>query len=281
MDIKRINNKKIIILFSALILFLICLLFFMPNKKNLTDVQNPLLISHRGVPSEKKPHTFAGYDLAIEQGSMFVELDLVFSKDEYLMVSHDFRLDTILGAKDRGNMFFSEYTRDEIKSLCTEYSAEIHELEEVFQRYGDKINYVIETKDLSKSLVPERRFLKLISDYGLKDNIILESFIFDSLNFLRGNMPGIPCMMLIYETTDYTNYLSTYWITGLAMQADNLTKHDVEKMHKAGKKSYIFFGAKETEKELDRCLDLGIDGFFTDYTKSSLEKVKRIQERQS
>ena len=49
----------------------------------------PLVIAHRGASGERPEHTRAAYDLAIDQGTDFIEPDLVMSRDGHLIVRHE------------------------------------------------------------------------------------------------------------------------------------------------------------------------------------------------
>lgn len=51
------------------------------------------LIAHRGASGYAPEHTFAAYDLAMQQGANFVEPDLAVSKDGVLICLHDDTLD--------------------------------------------------------------------------------------------------------------------------------------------------------------------------------------------
>jgi glycerophosphoryl diester phosphodiesterase len=49
----------------------------------------PQIIAHRGASGERPEHTRAAYALAIEQGTDFIEPDLVMSRDGVLIVRHE------------------------------------------------------------------------------------------------------------------------------------------------------------------------------------------------
>ena len=49
----------------------------------------PLIIAHRGASGERPEHTRAAYDLAIQQGTDFIEPDLVMTADGVLIVRHE------------------------------------------------------------------------------------------------------------------------------------------------------------------------------------------------
>lgn len=53
------------------------------------DVKSPLVIGHRGASGYLPEHTLEAYALAIELGADFIELDLVATKDGYLIARHE------------------------------------------------------------------------------------------------------------------------------------------------------------------------------------------------
>ena len=53
------------------------------------DGRPPIVIAHRGASGERPEHTLASYRLAIEQGAVFIEPDLVLTKDGVLVARHE------------------------------------------------------------------------------------------------------------------------------------------------------------------------------------------------
>jgi len=53
------------------------------------DLPHPLLIAHRGFPGLRHEHTRSSYDLAIDEGTDYIEPDVVATKDGHLVVRHD------------------------------------------------------------------------------------------------------------------------------------------------------------------------------------------------
>ena len=49
----------------------------------------PLLIAHRGASGHRPEHTLASYELAIEQGADFLEVDVVATRDGVLVARHE------------------------------------------------------------------------------------------------------------------------------------------------------------------------------------------------
>ncbi len=58
------------------------------TQKTLTGAA-PVIIAHRGASGERPEHTLAAYRLAIEQGTDFIEPDLVLTKDGILVARHE------------------------------------------------------------------------------------------------------------------------------------------------------------------------------------------------
>jgi glycerophosphoryl diester phosphodiesterase len=63
-----------------------------PDKRSTTDT-TVLNIGHRGASGYAPEHTFAAYDLAIEQGADYIEIDLQMTADGVLVAMHDATLD--------------------------------------------------------------------------------------------------------------------------------------------------------------------------------------------
>jgi glycerophosphoryl diester phosphodiesterase len=77
-------------------IFLLCLMAMVAAcsgkgtaKMNTLDGAPPFIIAHRGASGERPEHTLASYTLAIEQGTDFIEPDLVLTKDGVLVARHE------------------------------------------------------------------------------------------------------------------------------------------------------------------------------------------------
>ena len=53
------------------------------------ELPRPLLIAHRGFPGLRHEHTRSSYDLAIDEGTDYIEPDVVATKDGHLVVRHE------------------------------------------------------------------------------------------------------------------------------------------------------------------------------------------------
>ncbi|GAB3479116.1 glycerophosphodiester phosphodiesterase family protein [Nocardiopsis coralliicola] len=94
----------------------------------------PWVIGHRGASAYRPEHTLAAYDLALKQGSSFIETDLVPTSDGHLIVRHENELGGTTDVSDRPEFadrhttkvidgrevtgwFSEDFTLEEIKTL--------------------------------------------------------------------------------------------------------------------------------------------------------------------
>ena len=100
------------------------------------DLPHPLLIAHRGFPGLRHEHTRPSYDLAIDEGTDYIEPDVVATKDGHLVVRHENEISrttdvadhpqfadrkttkTIDGSSRKG-WFTEDFTLAELKTLRT------------------------------------------------------------------------------------------------------------------------------------------------------------------
>jgi glycerophosphoryl diester phosphodiesterase len=177
-----------------------------------------LNIAHRGASGEAPEHTLAAYDLAIREGADYIEQDLQLTRDGVLVVLHDETLDrTARGPAANCTGRVDTKTLAQIKTCDVgswfgpEYAGlRIPTLEEVFQRYGKRINYYIETKSPETADRMEERLLALLDRYGLRKpaavrrQVLIQSFSAASLQTVHRLDPSLPLIQLnpVGETSE-------------------------------------------------------------------------------
>ena len=95
---------------------------------------DPLLIAHRGASGHRPEHTLAAYELAIEQGADFLEVDVVATRDGVLVARHENELaettdvgtrpeftyrktSKLIDGERRSGWFVEDFTLEEVKRL--------------------------------------------------------------------------------------------------------------------------------------------------------------------
>jgi len=175
-------------------------------------------IGHRGASGYAPEHTIASYDLALELGADYIEQDLQLTSDGVLVALHDTTLDrTAQGDAANCNGLVSEKTLAQIKTCDVgtwfneafpafarpEYvGLQIPTLEEIFQRYGRRVNYYIETKAPDQADMMEERLLALLDQYRLRRparrwRVLIQSFSAASLQKIHALDPKLPLIQLV------------------------------------------------------------------------------------
>lgn len=206
MDVLRYGVSTLLLVFALVT----------PASASDTVVLN---IGHRGASGYAPEHTFASYDLALAQGADYIEQDLQLTSDGVLVVLHDTTLNrTARGAAENCTGLVSDKTLAQIKTCDVgswfndarpalaqpEYvGLTIPTLEEVFQRYGRRANYYIETKSPEAADHMEERLLALMSRYQLlrpaarRWKVLIQSFSAASLEKVHALNPSLPLIQLL------------------------------------------------------------------------------------
>ncbi|MDJ0733020.1 MAG: glycerophosphodiester phosphodiesterase family protein [Nostocaceae cyanobacterium] len=144
-----------------------------PNipQLNTLNGESPIVIGHRGASGERPEHTLAAYKLAIEQGTDFIEPDLVATKDGILVARHeneisrttdvaerpefaDRQTTKIIDGKEVTGWFTEDFTLTELKTLnARERLPQLRSTE--FDNDGLKIPTLSEIIDLVKQVEAE------------------------------------------------------------------------------------------------------------------------------
>lgn len=225
--------------------------------------------SHRGSEGPEE-HTFKAYDAAIEAGSRYIEQDVVLSADKVLYVSHD---ENALAMTGYNGMY--EYMSSEtIDSLETEAGNKILRLSEVFDRYGNDINYVIELKTNSDACI--LAFEELVEEYGLSDVITVQSMHASTLEIIENKYPDMPKLFVCWNQGDFDYVLDLPYVDIISVRANVetgiLTESNCKAAHDAGKKFSAW--TIDTEDEIRRAIDMGVDTYFTNDTPLALSIEK-------
>lgn len=243
-----------------------------------------LVIAHRGASAYVTDHTFAAYDLAIQMGAEYIEIDIQMTKDGKLVAMHD----TVVLLEDTehavAEVTFSDlqqsYTPNEPKKIelvDASYSVpklRVVDLEEILATYGDSINYFIEIK--SPTIYPdiEKELLALLREHHLLNRtdtinpkVIIQSFNEDILRKIFAMEPSIPLVKLYkfdhnaYFTNNRLRKLSQY-ASGVGVNAEALTLDFIDSTQDAGFHVYPY--TVNDEEQMRKLITFGVNGFFTD-----------------
>ncbi len=256
------------------------------------NMKNFVVIAHRGASAYAPEHTFAAYKMAMDMRADYIEFDLQQTKDGVLICLHDETLDRTTNAKEifakRESYYVSEFTIDEIKKLDAgtwfnkiypdkakdEYVGlkipTIDEAIKYVEDYGKgKFNYYIETK--SPDIYPgmEEKLLEKLRLYNISDKTIIQSFSSESLRKIR-KMNNNIMLVQLNSSDNYTipklieslDIIKNY-ANGIGPEKVLVDKNLVIEAHKHN--LVVHPWTVNERLEMEKLLDLGVDGMFTNY----------------
>ncbi|MEZ5170635.1 MAG: glycerophosphodiester phosphodiesterase [Acidimicrobiia bacterium] len=247
----------------------------------------PVVIAHRGASHDAPEHTFAAYDLALEQGADYIEQDLQLTADGILVVLHDDTLDrTARGPADSCTGTVSAKTLDQLLecdmgSWFNETYPELAEpdyvgltiptMEEILDRYGSDTRYYIETKTSGAEPAMEESLVDLLGESGLLDDVsdtqqvIIQSFSPDSLRSVHTLVPDIPLVQLRVPGSPPPDEAALDDIAGYAAGiGPAFADADAALVEAAHRRCLVVHPwTVDDPAEMVQLLDLGVDGMFT------------------
>jgi len=252
-----------------------------------------IVIAHRGASAYRPEHTLASYELAIAMGADFIEPDLVATRDGELVARHENDITRTTDVADRPEFadrerdgwFTEDFTLAELRTLrATERIPELRPANAAFDgRFA--IPTLQEVIDLARragvGIYPETKHPAYFRSIGLALEeplaaalrgldvpVFLQSFDPDSLRRLAAlvdaprvqlTAPSLPALKL----EDVAG-----WAHAIGPERSQVSEAFVDDAHRAGLlvHPWVFRPEDEdSEGELRRFMDLGVDGVFADH----------------
>lgn len=274
-------------------------------SENLTAKKYPLpavfdLQSHRGGRGHWTEESAAAFKNSLQLGVTTLELDIVLTKDNVPAVWHDPVLLPEKCSTHQGAIIH-ELTWDELQKVeCAKQLVEfpdaeviegnrIIQLKDVFElAEGYNVHFNIETKIEADrphlSVEPEEfveAILTAVQDAGVEKQVMIQSFDWRTFLLMKAAAPRIPLVALWdastwYEGTPWGPYgdivetAIAHDISVLSPDYRLLDKSLIKRAHKHGMR--VVPWTINEPAEMERLIDLGVDGMITDYPKT-LKKI--------
>ena len=202
---------------KILIFFLLC--FYLIISSTITfesfASQKKLIIAHRGASGYLPEHTLPSAALAFAMRADFLELDLVLTKDEQLIVMHDLTLNATTNVEEifpersdkDGNFFPMEFNLEEIKKLSVnERSKNFGSGQEFVGRFPNEYN-IFEVPTLEEIIKLVRGLKK---SFGRMMGLYIE--IKGYAIHQRYNLNPVEKLLEMLDKYDYREASDPIWI---------------------------------------------------------------------
>ncbi|GJI60599.1 MULTISPECIES: glycerophosphodiester phosphodiesterase [Bacillus] len=227
------------------------------------------IIAHRGSSSAAPENTIAAFDVAVEQGADYIELDVQMTMDQHVVVIHD---DTVERTTN-GNGLVKSYTLDQLKKLDAgswfdqQYTNErIPTLQEILERYSQRIGILIEIKHPKRQIGIEKAVARIINRFAYSRHIIIQSFDVHALQRIKAFAPSLRTALIIkpdaFKLTK--RKLTTYssFANCLNMKKTMINRWWIDRIHTF--EMDVFIWTVKDQKTADRIKKYPIDGVVTD-----------------
>ncbi len=161
--------------------------------------RTPIMIGHRGNPSQAPENSLSGFLKAYENGADVFEVDVEITKDGEIVIMHDSTLNRTTNYK--GTATVGDMTLEEIKSyrllgLQNEITEEtVPTFREVLEAFQDKdCRIFVEFKGYKAENVPSA--MALVQEYGMEDRVDVISFNSAFLTQTQKEIPGMSTGLL-------------------------------------------------------------------------------------
>lgn len=233
------------------------------------NVSMPLIIAHRGASAKAPENTLAAFELAFEMGADGIELDVMLSKDEQLVVIHDDTVDrttngsgrvsdfslSILQGLDAGGVFSTAFRGEQLPSLV-----------EVFERFGAKMLINVELKNYATPFDGlTDKVVNLIQKYKLLNSVLLSSFNPLNLRRAKRRLPEVRLGLLTLSgkagALSRGAFGRIFPYDALHPYYSDVNETLVNKIHSLGRQVNVW--TVDEPEELLRLYQLGVDGIIT------------------
>ena len=270
-DKKNKNNKilKRVILGFGLASFILATLFTYGLYKgkynlNIEYVRTLEVTAHRGASKNYPENTMSAFRGAKELGADWIELDVQQTKDGEIIVSHDTNLSRITGINkdiidlnyedikdlDAGSFFDKKYQDERIPLL--------KDVVKWAKENNMRLN--IELKPTGKEHDFEKMVIDIINEYDYAPYCVLTSQVYSVIENAKeydANIETVYVMSLAVGNIVLLDKADNF-----SVEASNVNKALVKKVHNEGKKLYVW--TINTTENINKMIDYKVDNIITD-----------------
>ena len=228
------------------------------------------IIAHRGYSSQYPENTMLAFKKAVEINADGIELDARLTSDGQVVIMHDSSVDRTTN----GSGIVREMTLQDIKALDAGSSfgiafenEPVPLLEEVFSALGNKTLINVELANYEE--IDERSLADLVGDlivdYHLEESVLISSFRFNNLVYIKDKHPTIPCALL--ANRGFKGFLARNVLThsisvdGLHPYYTDTTEALVNREHQCSRAVRVW--TVDDVKEIKRLDSIGVDAIFS------------------
>lgn len=243
------------------------------------DGRAPRVIAHRGFPDGHAENTIGAFQAALDIGADLLETDVHLSKDGHVIVAHDPDLSRVAGLPGR----VADYTAAELSGIDLGFGQGFPSLAEVLETFPSA-RFNIDVK------VPEvvDPFVDVVSHMKVHDRVLVASFDEQSRSRAVSKLPGVVSSatsghIIEGRVRSWVGLSGATWSVPAEIRAVQVppsrwgmaivTPSFVKMAHSKGLEVHVW--TINEPKDMERLLDMGVDGIITDRSDLAVEIVAK------
>ena len=234
----------------------------------------PYVIAHRGDSGNYPENTLLAFRHAITEGTDWIELDVIATQDDVVIVSHDTLVDRCTDGTGR----IADMTLMEVKQLDAgirldeKFAGErLPTLHEALDTIGDKARVCIEVKgDTTDDFIRNARLsVDVLQRRGSLRHVVISSFNTECLRAIKTWEPLIATALDpdrqdgTYSAWQLCEKVLACGANFLMHRHETLTSEIVDECHQHGFSLWTW--TVNQKDDMHRVLKLGVDAIMTDY----------------
>ena len=240
----------------------------------MTNAQTKI-IAHRGFSSIAPENTLIAFQKAIDCKADYFELDVRKTQNGSIVVIHDSSVNRTSSNDSKGEI--AKMTYNDLTAVKVGYPAKFGD-----QYKNEKIPTLREALELAKGKIKvcieikvygvEKEVLEIVNDLDMNDEVIIFSFYYPVLTKIRELDKTVPILFL-KGSADKMTIADAKAIEASAIGVGNgtrLTKEYLDYAHMNNIEVWKYTVNKESE--MQKLIDLGLDGLITDFPDKALNK---------
>ena len=236
------------------------------------------IFGHRGFSTEYPENTMIAFRKALAAGADGIEFDARLTADGQIIIMHDPTVDrTTTGTGKVRDMTLAEIRRLDagIKKGLVFENEPVPMLEEVLAEFGGKLLLNIELCNYQEG---DNRQLAdqtydLIDKYNLHQSVIISSFRFNNLVYIKDRNPIISCGLLANQGLSgaFARNMLNHSVSVDALHPFNKDTNAnlVRREHQCGRQVRVW--TVDDHDEITRLAGIGVDAIFTNNPQGSRE----------
>lgn len=252
------------------------------------------VIAHRGGNGQWPGETLFAFRNARELGVDVLEMDIRVTRDEQLVMMHN----PTVRATTKGSLPVRCYTLAEIQQFNAGYDwspegsndhpfrqsrdpdLRVPSFEQVLERFNDmRLNVEIKGWHPLRAEKIAREFCRLLMKYEMTKRVLVASFHEPVLRVIRTLLPGV---VVSASTGQVARFVASSWLGSGSYKPDGVaviqtcSRSINSKLVETARKHQLKLHGFTVDKieEMDRLIDLGVDGIVTNFPSRLLDRPK-------